>query len=345
MGFSRYPQNSSRAGHPMSHPEIRIRIENEILGRQEKRYSEEEQANHLMHLLMESYPLLSASVITSDPDGKGVVVFAQRGLSGHFIKAMYARKDHPLIAAANRGEVAVSGGDARGMDPGFRLEHEYKALFAVPCRFQGETLGIFVADSGHPDLLDPVTREDFLAFSRLATLFLALRNFRGKISRVPDVDPVTGLFTFKVFHEVLHRELTRGRKLGHTVGLMFLKVRNLREMNEIYGHVAADHALEALAERSRFGLRDVDYISRSGGNIYVLMPGMTKEEARGTATKLTESMNASPIGQGDVFLKLAIGIAAFPKDGDTERALIPLVESIVHESMRKGGNAVSVYKD
>jgi hypothetical protein len=56
-------------------------------------------------------------------------------------------------------------------------------------------------------------------------------------------------------------------------------------------------------------------------------------------------MNASPIGKGDVFLKLAIGIAAFPKDGDTERILIPHVESMVHESMRKGGNAVSVYKD
>jgi diguanylate cyclase (GGDEF)-like protein len=329
----------------MSHPEIRIRIENEILGRQEKRYSEEEQANHLMNLLMENYPLLSASVITSDADGKGVVVFAQRGLSGHFIKELYARKDHPLIAAANRGEVAVSGGDARVKDPGFRLEHEYKALYAVPCRLQGETLGIFVADSGQTDLLDPEMRQDFLAFSRLATLFLALRNLRGRISRVPDVDPVTGLFTFKYFHEVLHRELIRGKKLGHTVSLMFLKVRNLREMNEVYGHVPADKALAALGARIRSALRDVDYVSRSGGNIYVLMPGMTKEEARGTAAKIAESMNASPIGEGDVFLKLAIGIAAFPKDGETEKVLIPLVESMVHESMRKGGNAVSVYKD
>jgi diguanylate cyclase (GGDEF)-like protein len=329
----------------MRHPDARIRIENEILGRQDKRYSEEEQANHLMHLLMEGYPLLSASVITVDADGKGVSVFAQRGLSGHFIKEMYARKDHPLIAAAARGEVAVSGGDARVEDPGLRLEHGYKALYAVPCRIQGETLGIFVADSLHADLFGPEMRQDFLAFSRLATLFLALRHLRGKISRVPDVDPVTGLFTFKVFHEVLHRELTRGKKFGHAVSLMFLKVRSLREMNEIYGHIPADRALAEASAVIRSALRDVDYVSRSGGNIYVLMPGMTKEEARGTAAKIAESMNASPVGQGDVFLKVAIGIAAFPKDGDTERRLIPLVESMVHESMRKGGNAVSVYRD
>lgn len=329
----------------MRHPDTRIRIENEILGRQDKRYSEEEQANHLMNLLMENYPLLSASVIAVESDGKGISVFAQRGLSGHFIKEMYARKDHPLIAEATRSEVAVSGGDARAADPGFRLEHAYKVLYAVPCRIQGETLGIFVADSMHPELLEAGMRQDLLAFSRLATLFLALRNLRGKISRVPDVDPVTGLFTFKVFHEVLHRELTRGKKFGHAVSLLFIKVRNLREMNEVYGHVPADRALAGVAAGIRSALREVDYVSRSGGNIYVVMPGMTKEEARGTAAKIAESMDVSPIGQGDIFLKLAIGIAAFPKDGESERVLIPHVESMVHESMRKGGNAVSVYRD
>jgi diguanylate cyclase (GGDEF)-like protein len=329
----------------MSHPQIRIRIENEILGRQEKRYSEEEQANHLMTLLMENYPLLSASVIAVEDEGKGFSVFAHRGLSGHFIKEMYARRSIPLVAAAIKGEVAVSGGDARAKDPGFRLEHEYKALYAAPCRIQGETLGVFVADSRQPDLLDPETRQDLLAFSRLAALFLAIRNLRGKISRIPDVDQVTGLFTFKYFHEVLHRELTRGKKFGHPVSLMFLKVRHLREMNEIYGHLAADDSLAEAAARIRATLRDVDYVARSGGNIYVVMPQMTKAEAKATAGRIAEAMNASPIGKGDVLLKLATGIAAFPKDGDTERVLIPHVESMVHESMRKGGNAVSVYKD
>jgi diguanylate cyclase (GGDEF)-like protein len=329
----------------MSHPETRIRIENEILARQEKRYSEEEQANHLMHLLMENYSLLSASVIAVDPEGKGISLFGQRGLSGHFLKEMYARKDLPLIAAAVKGEVVVSGSDARAKDPGFRLEHAYKALYAVPCRVQGETLGVFVADSSRPDLFDAEVRGDFLAFARIAALFLGMRNLQRKISRVPDVDPVTGLYTFKYFHEVLHREVARGKKLGHSVTLMFVKVRNLREMNEVYGHVPADQALAEVAARIRAALRDVDYAARSGGNIYILLPEMAKAEARRVAAGIVETMIASPVGQGEVTLKLAVGIAAFPKDGDTERVLIPLVESMVHESMRKGGNAVSVYKE
>ncbi|MBI5420255.1 MAG: diguanylate cyclase [Deltaproteobacteria bacterium] len=327
----------------MSLQDTRIRIENEILARQEKKYSEEEQANHLMHLLMEGYPLLSAATIAVDPDGRNVSVFAQRGLSGHFIKEMYSRVSLPVIAQALKGEVAVSGFDARAKDPSFRLEHEYKTLYAAPCRLQEETLGVFVVDSREADLLTPEMRRDLLAYARLAALFLALRNLRGKISRVPDVDLVTGLYTFKYFHEVLHREMSRGKKFGHAVSLVFVKIRNLREMNEVYGHVSADNALAEAAARIRSMLREVDYVARSGGNIYLVMPGMTKTAAAAAAKKIAEAMDASPVGQGEILLQLAIGVASFPQDGDTERILIPLVESMVHESMRKGGNAVSVY--
>ncbi len=328
----------------MSPHKTRIQIENEILGRQEKKYSEEEQANHLMSLLMENYPLLSAMVVAVEPAGKGISVFAQRGLSGDFIKEMYTRKDLPVIAAGMKGEVAVSGGEAPAKAPGFRLEHEYKSLYAAPCRLQEETTGVFVADSPMPDFFTPEMRQNFRVYAQISTLFLALRNLQGKISRVPDVDVVTGLFTYKYFHEVLHRELTRGKKFRTPVSLMFLKVRNLREMNEIYGHLAADNALGEVAARIRASLRDVDYVSRSGGNIYVVMPGMTKANAAATARKIADSMSASPVATGEVQFTLAIGVATFPKDGDSERVIIPVVESMVHESMRKSGNAVSVRK-
>src|SRR5512139_881369 len=248
----------------MSSADTRLRIENEILGRIEKKLSEEEQANRLMHLLAESYPLRSASVIAVEPDGENVSVFAHRGLSGDFIKRMYTRKSLPLIAAALQEEVAVQRGDSRAGDPSFRLEHEYGSLFAAPCRVQGETIGVFIADSADPDLLTAETREAFAAYARIAALLLALRGLRGKISRIPDVDSVTGLSSFKYFHEVMHRELTRGMKFRHPVSLVFVKVRRLREMNDVYGHVVSDAALAEVAGRIKSVLREVDYAERSG---------------------------------------------------------------------------------
>jgi len=328
----------------MDQENTRIRIENEMFSRMERKYSEEEIVNYLMSLLMDNYPLRSAVTIAVDPEEE-LFVFAHRGLSRKFIKEMYAGKSFPVLSAARKDTLSVSGDDERARDPSFRLEHGYRSLFATPCRFQGETVGIFLVDSDDPGLLAAETKESFLAYSRLAAFVLALRAVRGRVSRVPDVDSVTGMHSFRYFHGVLHRELSRAEKFGHPVCLLYLKVRNLREMNGVYGHVAADAALAEMAGRIRGMLREVDYAARSGGMIYLVLPRMAKAEAAEMAGRIVDSLNASPVGKGDVLLTAAIGVTQYPKDGDTERVLIPHTEAMVHESMRRGGNAVTVYRD
>ena len=329
----------------MSAGDPRIRIENEIFGRLEKRYSEEEQANYLMSLLMDHYPLLSAVTIALDPEGEKMSVFAHWGLSGNFIKQMYTKRSLPVIDEARKGEIVAGGGDGREADPALRLEHDFRALYGAPCVIQGETIGVFLLYSDDADLLTPGNRESFSAYARLATFLLALRALRGRISRVPDVDSVTGLYTFKYFHEVLHRELTRGKKFHHPVSLLYLKIRNLREMNEVYGHVQADASLAEIAGRIKGILREVDYAARSGAVIHVVLPQMGKGDAARVAEEITSAMDASPVGKGNILLTVAIGVAQYPKDGETERVLIPHTEAMVHESLRKGGNAFTVYRD
>jgi diguanylate cyclase (GGDEF)-like protein len=328
----------------MGQENTRIRIENEMFSRMERKYSEEEIVNYLMSLLMDNYPLRSAVTIAVDPEGEPFV-FAHRGLSRNFIKEMYAGKSFPVLSAARKDTLSVGGDDERARDPSFRLEHGYRSLFATPCRLQGETVGIFLVDSDDPGLLTSETKESFLAYSRLAAFVLALRAVRGKVSRIPDVDSVTGMHSFRYFHEVLHRELSRAEKFGHPVCLLYMKVRNLRELNGVYGHVAADAALAEMAGRIRGMLREVDYAARSGGMIYIMLPRMAKAEAAEMAGRIVDSMNASPVGKGEVLLMAAIGVTQYPKDGDVERVLIPHTEAMVHESMRRGGNAVTVYRD
>lgn len=324
--------------------QARIRIESEILSRMEKRYSEEEQANHLMSLLLDNYPLHSAVVLAFD-EGKSPLVVAHRGLSGNFIKDLYAKGTLPVIDAAASGEIVIGGDDPRLSDPAWRLEHECRSIYAAPCRIQGETVGVFLADSGQADLFAGETRNAFLRYAQLCAILLLLRTYRGKAARVPDIDPVTGLRGFKFFHEVLHREMMRGKKFRHPVSILFIKVRFLREMNEVHGHVAADHALVAFVEAVRRCVREVDFVTRTGSMIHIVMPQMEKGEASKVAETIREAVDASRPGRGGVVLKAAIGVVSCPKDGDTERVLLPHVESMVHESARKGGSAVTVFRD
>jgi len=328
----------------MSPHTTRIRIESEILGRLEKRTSEEEQANLLMSLLMDNYPLHAAGVLALDQGGRHVL-FAHRGHSGKFIKELYAKGTLPIVEAAAAGEVVLQGADPRLSDPAWRFEHEAKSAFGAPCRLQGETVGVFLAGSREPDFFVRETLEAFRAYARLSAVLLGLRSLQQKVSRVPDIDSVTGMRNFRFFHEVLHQELTRGKKFGHPVSLMFIRVRHLREMNEVFGHVAADNALVELARVVQSRLREVDYAARSGSMIYVVMPQMGKAEAAKLASGVLDALTASPLGRREVMLKTAIGVASFPKDGDSERILLPHVEAMVHESIRRGDNVVTVYGD
>jgi diguanylate cyclase (GGDEF)-like protein len=328
----------------MSPVNTRIRIESDVLATLGKRLSEEKQAGQLMLSLTDSYPLLSATLLAVD-EGRSPLVFAHRGLSGNFIKELYAKGSVPVIDAGLSGKIVLSEGDPRLNDPAWRFEHEAKSLFAAPCRIQGETLGVFVADSADPKLFDGETLEAFRSYAQHCAVFLALRGFHHEISRIPAIDTLTGLHNFKFFHEVLHQELARGKRLEHPVSLMFIKVRNIREMNDIYGHIAADNALVDLARRVKGQLREVDYVARSGSMLYVVMPETPKEAAGKVASKIVMAMNAAPRERLEVALRTAIGVTTFPGDGETERTLIPLTESMVRESVRKGENALTLFGD
>jgi diguanylate cyclase (GGDEF)-like protein len=322
----------------------RMQIENEILSFLGQRHTEETQAAHLLARLMDSYPLLSAAILAVDKN-RPPVVFAQRGLSGSFIKELYTKGTLPVIGAALSGEVVLAGGDPRLSEPAWKFEHESPALYAAPCRLQGETIGVFIAEFRETGLADSATREAFGAYAQLSAVFLALRRFHHEISRIPETDSVTGLNSFKFFHEVLHQELSRGERFSQPLSIIVIKIRFLREMNDIYGHAAADKALVDLARAIKGQVRVTDYLSRSGSGIYIVMPETPKKEAAALASRIIDALDAMPSGDTKVTLKTAIGVAAFPEDGRTERMLIPHVESMVHESVRKGGNTVTVFGD
>ncbi len=322
----------------------RIQIGNKFLAHIGKRQSEEMQATYLLGLLMDSYPLHSASILIMDKK-RSPVAYASRGLSESFLKEMYAKETLPVVGAAFSGESILMGGDPRLSDPAWRFEHECKAFYAAPCRLQGKTLGCFIAEFREPALTDAETREAFGVYSQMAALLLALEGFSNELNRVPNLDSLTGVYNFRVFHEVLDREFIRARKFGKPFSLVFLKVLHMREMNDVYGHVVADKALIELAEIIKGKLREVDFIARSGSSFYVVMPELPKVEAETAASKILEGMNSLPAEGRKVVLKAAIGVTAFPEDGDTERVLVSNVERMVHESVRRGGNTFTVFGD
>ena len=74
----------------------------------------------------------------------------------------------------------------------------------------------------------------------------------------------------------------------------------------------------------------------------MVLPEASKAEAAAVAERIVAAVEELPPEGREVRLHLAVGVGEFPRDGASERVLIPHVESMVLESVRKGGSCVTV---
>lgn len=93
-------------------------------------------------------------------------------------------------------------------------------------------------------------------------------------------DPLTGLYNRHFLEDVLGREVQRGQRYGHPLGVILLDVDHLKRINDAYGHLAGDEALRWVARHLLRAVRESDIVVRYGGDEFlVLMPETNGEVA------------------------------------------------------------------
>jgi diguanylate cyclase len=110
-------------------------------------------------------------------------------------------------------------------------------------------------------------------------------------------------------------------------------------VNDRYGHAAGDALLVALADRLRDSVRTVDFVSRIGGDEFViLLPAISSAEATDIAKRIIARVEAPfELGlQAPVHVGISIGSACTPDDGKTADALLRSADRAMYEAKRRG---------
>ena len=171
------------------------------------------QATYLLGLLMDSYPLHSASILIMDKK-RSPVVYASRGLSQSFIKEMYAKGTLPVVGAAFSGECDPHGGRSAAFGPRLAARARVQGPLRRPVPPPGKDPRLLHRrvpgarpdrhrDPGSVRGLRPDGAPSCSPWKASAVKSTASRN----------LDSLTGVYNFRVFHEVLDREFTRARKI------------------------------------------------------------------------------------------------------------------------------------
>jgi diguanylate cyclase (GGDEF)-like protein len=165
-----------------------------------------------------------------------------------------------------------------------------------------------------------------------------------KFERHANTDALTGLSNRHAMNDEFSRELNRCVQDENPVALIMIDVDNFKKFNDMFGHVAGDRALSAVAAILTKQFRPGDLLVRYGGDEFaVLLPEVDMELATTIADRVRTSVSGDTESSNDSLIKIPIqismGVACLKKDG-TLTALIRDADAALYRAKRAGRNVV-----
>jgi len=156
-------------------------------------------------------------------------------------------------------------------------------------------------------------------------------------------DKLTGLPNRRFGMEVLQHEINRSKRYGHVFSVAMVDIDHFKAVNDDYGHTEGDRVLTMMADLARKCLRDVDLVSRFGGEEFlIILPETEIEKAAIVVERFCKMFNE--ISFSDVLnannLTLSAGISQYPLDGEDALSLIKTADERLYVAKNSGRNRV-----
>lgn len=154
-------------------------------------------------------------------------------------------------------------------------------------------------------------------------------------------DALTSLPNRVLFIDRLEHGLAQAKRHEWTLAVMFIDLDGFKTINDTHGHLAGDSVLQTIAGRLKAMTREVDTVSRHGGDefLYLLLELKQEADAVTVAAKIMAALGEPcDVTLNDVQLSLrvgcSIGIAMFPGDGATGDTLVRSADRAMYRAKR-----------
>ena len=211
-----------------------------------------------------------------------------------------------------------------------------RSELCVPILLKSDLLGVLNIESTQVDAFDD---EDVQLLSMIAAqLALALSNLRRyqTLKEQATRDALTGLYNRHHFNEIMDQEFQRATRYRHPLGILFVDIDNMHDINNTHGHLKGDVLLQGVADLLTQTVRASDWIFRYGGDEFLILLPENNGQASTLVARLQAAQAAWNQDHPDLSMSLSIGVSCWhPDSGQPMDELIQEASVKMFEQKRK----------
>lgn len=159
-------------------------------------------------------------------------------------------------------------------------------------------------------------------------------------------DVITDLPNRTLLIDRLKQVIALAKRTQNFVGVLFLDLDYFKNINDNLGHLWGDKVLRVVGQRISDSIREIDTVSRIGGDEFVILLNSLNSEMDviPIIEKIMSGIKKTlEIEERQINITASIGISVYPKDGEEEEMLIRKADIAMYNVKETGKNNYQFY--
>jgi len=218
-----------------------------------------------------------------------------------------------------------------------------RSLICLPLKIQESVIGVIeVVNPEDASLFDEQAIPVLSILADFVAIAIANARVHREMEALTYTDDVSGFYNTRFLHKELENLIGKEQRFS----LVFMDLDNFKKVVDTHGHLLASQTLGEVATVIGSRLKVKDSLVRYGGDEYVVI---LPDQGKKAASEKIEEIRSAILET--IFLERAglrvrvtasFGIACFPEDANSKKALLHLADESMYRSKEGGKNRVTV---
>ncbi|MCG8028550.1 MAG: diguanylate cyclase [Candidatus Thiodiazotropha taylori] len=175
-----------------------------------------------------------------------------------------------------------------------------------------------------------------------------IKETQEKLDYLAHHDPLTGLPNRILLNDRMQHAIDRANRDGIMAAVMFLDLDRFKNINDTLGHPVGDELLLSVSKRLQANLREIDTISRQGGDEFILVfeDINQMDNLVDMAGKVLDTFEQPfEVNGREMIVTASLGISLYPNDAKDVTTLIRNADAAMYRAKEHGRNRFWFYTE